>query len=528
MRTVIYARFSSDNQNPLSSADQIAMCRERAEREGWPIVATFQDDTISGAAGFAEHQRPGMAALLACVEAGGVDQVLAESTDRVARHVADSHIIRERIEYAGARLFTLFEGVVTPIIGLISGFKDAQFRPDLAKRVRRGHIGALRQGRIPGSIAYGHRQANRLDDKGNVVRGLREIDDDKAAIVRRIFAEYAAGRSARAIVRDLNAEGVPGPRGGIWHETALNGERKLRTGMLRNETYRGLISYGLSRSVVNPQTRVRNNRATLGEGAESQHMPHLQIIDDATWATVQQLLEQNGKRSPERARRPKHVLSGLGVCGVCGSPWIRSSSTFWGCSRYSYGKACTNNRLIGMKKFEAAVLSDLKAGLLAPDVVSAFVREYHRDFARQAAELGRDREKAQRALDEATRRKDRLLKAVAEGGSEFAEIRAMLAEARDDAARLGRELASLDALPTVLAIHPHIEDVYRQQVADLEQALAQPETQLEAVPRLRAMIARIVVHPDLTKQRGVTLEVVRQMDEILAIAGAAAPKALLR
>src|SRR3546814_16196250 len=71
---------------------------------------------------------------------------------------------------------------------------------------------------------------------------------------------------------------------------------------------------------------------------------------------------------------------------------------------------------------------------------------------------------------------------------------------------------------TVLALHPHIEEVYRQQVVDLEAALAVPEAQLEAIPRLRAMIARIVVHRNLQKKRGVVLEVIRQMDEILSIA----------
>jgi site-specific DNA recombinase len=150
LRTVIYARFSSDNQNPRSLADQIALCRERAEREGWPVVAVFEDAAISGAAGIGEDQRPGLNAMLRLVEAGGIDQVLAESTDRVTRHVADAHLVRERIEYAGARLFTLFDGTVTPMIGLVKGFMDAQFRTDLAARVKRGQRGTIEQGRAAG------------------------------------------------------------------------------------------------------------------------------------------------------------------------------------------------------------------------------------------------------------------------------------------------------------------------------------------------------------------------------------------
>ncbi|MDB5663414.1 MAG: recombinase, partial [Sphingomonas bacterium] len=155
MRTVIYARFSSDNQNPRSVADQVELCRERAAREGWPVVAVFEDAAISGAAGIGESQRPGLNAMLRLVEAGGIGQVLAEATDRVSRHVADAHLIRERIEFAGARLFTLFDGTVTPMIGLIKGFTDAQFRTDLAARVKRGQRGIIVQGRSAGSVSFG-------------------------------------------------------------------------------------------------------------------------------------------------------------------------------------------------------------------------------------------------------------------------------------------------------------------------------------------------------------------------------------
>jgi site-specific DNA recombinase len=48
--------------------------------------------------------------------------------------------------------------------------------------------------------------------------------------VRRIFEEYAAGTSARAIVHRLNAEGVPSPRGGTWAVSALVGDRKRGAG----------------------------------------------------------------------------------------------------------------------------------------------------------------------------------------------------------------------------------------------------------------------------------------------------------
>ncbi|WP_416193166.1 recombinase family protein [Nitrobacter sp. TKz-YC01] len=39
----IYARFSTEKQRDASIDDQIRLCRERADREGWRVVDTFTD-----------------------------------------------------------------------------------------------------------------------------------------------------------------------------------------------------------------------------------------------------------------------------------------------------------------------------------------------------------------------------------------------------------------------------------------------------------------------------------------------------
>lgn len=517
MRTVIYARFSSDNQNPLSTADQVALCRERADREGWTVVAVFEDDAISGNAGMGEDQRPGMAAMLQLVEAGGVDQVLTESTSRVARHLADATLIRERIEHAGARLFTLADGVVTPIIGFVKGFVDQQQRTDLAAAVKRGQRGAIRRGRAASGLAYGYRIANRIDERGRYVAGLREIDPEKAAIILRIFTEIDAGRSARSIAMDLNAEGVPASRGTHWLPSAILGHAKTGFGILRNPIYIGKLVYGRTKTVVNPITRRKRMRPNTDETPIVGDAPELRIVPQDLWDRVQARLAEAATDRPERQRRPKHLLSGLGVCDVCGGPFVKRTGENWGCAR-ALNRACSNNRMISTRRYEQSVIDDLKAGLLAPDAAAAYAREYRLGMARAAAEADRDRQRLQRRLGEATRKVDRLLDAFANGGREFTEIRDMLGAARAEKESLARELASLDALPRVLELHPGLEDQYRREVEDLHAALSAPESRLEAIPRFRAMIARIIVRPHPTKARGVQLEVVRQMDEILSIA----------
>ena len=166
MRTVIYARYSSQLQNSRSIEDQIAACRLRAEREGWEIVDVFTDYAISGAAGITETARPGLNACLNRIAAGGVDQLLAESTDRIARHQGDAFTILEHVQFEGARLFTLSDGEVSEITATFKGLMDAQFRKELGAKIKRGQAGTVRQGRSPAGLAYGYNTANRIDANG--------------------------------------------------------------------------------------------------------------------------------------------------------------------------------------------------------------------------------------------------------------------------------------------------------------------------------------------------------------------------
>lgn len=516
MQTLIYARFSSHLQNPRSIADQLVACRDRARAEGWNVVGEFSDAAISGAAGIENAQRPGLADLLTRLERGGVQQILTESTDRIARHQGDAFAVRERIEHAGARLFTLMDGVVDDITGTIKGLFDARTRKDLAARVRRGHKGNIRAGRATSGVAYGYRRVAQLDEKGELIRGLRAIDEDTAAIVRRVFEDYAGGQSGRQIATALNAEQVPAPRGGIWRASTLIGHRKTAFGILSNPVYVGQLVYGRSESATDPRTRRRSMRPG-SHGTETGEAPHLRIVDQALWESVQDQMLERSSPNPERQRRPKHLLSGLGVCGVCGANWIVTRYNYFGCSARVGGHACSNTRLINQADYERRVLADLAAQMLAPDAEAAYLDEYRTEHARRAKDAGRSRATLERRHTEASRKFARLVEAIAQGGSEFPELRAALSAARTEREAITKELANLDALPTI-ALHPGLARQYRTAIADLATDLADDHARKEAAPKLRKLIARIVVMPKPDARRGVELHVIRHIDELLQLA----------
>ena len=72
MRAAIYARYSTNMQSAASINDQIRVCREYAQRQGWTITETYSDAAISGA----NILRPGLQAALASARRGEFDVLL--------------------------------------------------------------------------------------------------------------------------------------------------------------------------------------------------------------------------------------------------------------------------------------------------------------------------------------------------------------------------------------------------------------------------------------------------------------------
>lgn len=515
MRTLIYARYSSQLQNPRSVEDQIAACRALADREGWTVVGAHADRAISGAAGTGAGQRPGLSDMMHRVEAGGIDQVLVDTSSRLTRDLGDADRLRKLINFCGARLYSIADGEIDPFKGTIKALMDEHQRKEIAHNVRRGHTGNIQAGRAASGVAYGYRRVIRLDGKGEPIRGLREIDPDTSAVVLRIYRDYAAGQSALGIASRLNAEGVPPPRRGIWRASTLIGHRATGFGILVNPVYVGRLVYGRTETSVDPRTRERRMRPGTGDLREGA-APHLRIVDDTLWQAVRDEMTRRASPHPERQRRPKHMLSGLASCGVCGGRWVIRQSGWWGCSSVAGGNACTNRRMIGTANFERRVLAELHTQMLAPDVIAAYLREYHREHARRTSEGSRDRDRLERQRAEADRKVQRLVAAIADGGSDFAEIRHMLATARDERDSLAQQLAALEALP-VIALHPGLAEQYRRSIEALAEALSDPATHQEAIPRMRKLIARIEITPT-PEPHGVTIHVVRHIDEMLSMA----------
>lgn len=397
-RAALYARYSSDLQRETSIEDQFRVCRAYAEREGWTVSATYRDAAVSGAS---VVLRPGVQTLLTDARAGAFDIVLSEALDRVSRDQADVAALFKHLRFAGVTIVTLAEGEITELHVGLKGTMNALFLKDLAAKTWRGLRGRVERGRSGGGLCYGYDVAKVRDAAGEPIRGERRIDEAEAAIVRRVFREFAAGISPRAIARCLNDEGVPAPSGKLWTDSTLRGHAKRGTGLINNELYIGRLIWNRLRYVKNPDTGRRVSRINPPEEWVVTEVPELRIVDDALWwavkdrqselsaryATVIEATRAAHANRLNATHRPRHLLSGLLECGVCGGSYTMRGQDRYGCSNHVMNGSCANGGGIARSVLEGRVLAGLKDRLMAPEAVSEAMRAY----AEETNRLNRER-----------------------------------------------------------------------------------------------------------------------------------------
>jgi site-specific DNA recombinase len=223
---VIYARYSSDHQREASIEDQLEVCRRYVERQGWTMGEVYADQGLSGASRF----RPAFQQMQADAGQRRFDVIVVEALDRLSRKLADVAEFHDRLSFLRIGLHTVATGEITPMhVGML-GTMAQMYLKDLAEKTRRGQLGRALRGKIPGGRAYGYDVLPASPDGA----GERRINPAEAAVVQRIFALFAAGTSPRAIAKQLNAEGVPGPDGRAWRDTTIRGQLDRGTGILNN------------------------------------------------------------------------------------------------------------------------------------------------------------------------------------------------------------------------------------------------------------------------------------------------------
>lgn len=503
-----YARFSTDLQTDKSIDDQQRLCRGLAERNGWHIVAELSDHAISGASLI----RPSIQRLLRMIENREIDIVIAEALDRLSRDQEHIAHIYKQCEFAGIKIFTYAEGEIDVLKKGVKGIMSELFLKDLAQKTHRGLEGVAKEGRSAGGRSYGYKAVNKLDDKGELIRGLRCIDPDESKIVIRIFKEYVAGASPKAIVKGLNTDGIPSPRGGEWGFSTINGNRKRGNGILNNELYIGRSVWNRQQFFKHPKTGTRNARVRKADDVTVVEVPELRIIDQELWDAakrVQGRLDQ--KTQFWQKQRPKGLLSGLLRCGCCGGGYAKITLDRVGCTTRRDKGTCSNRRSMKITVLEERVLGALRERLMNDELCAIFCDEYYEHQKRVRLEHNAAMAGYQSEFERNKRQIDKLLDAIAQGLDPLTvkdRINSLSERQRD----LEALIKLKDVAPVLL--HPAIAHRYKVAVQKLIDLLSDTDHRSEAADLIRSLIEKIVLTPS-REDEGLTVDLYGDLAGIL-------------
>ncbi|WP_264996170.1 recombinase family protein, partial [Kozakia baliensis] len=407
----------------------------------------------------------------------------------------------QRMKFAGVRIITLSEGDVTQLHVGLKGTMNALFLQDLADKTRRGIRGRVEAGKSGGGLCYGYDVVRKFDAAGEAVRGERTINVSEAAIVRRIFREYAEGKSPRVIALDLNAEGVVGPLGGAWGPSTIHGNRDRGTGILNNELYIGRLIWNRLRYLKDPETGKRVSRLNPESEWILQEVHELRIIEPDLWeaaksrqatTTWSQKTRGEGVHPLNSLKRPRHLFSAMTRCGCCGGGFSMISKDLLGCSTARNKGTCDNRMTIRRDVLEKSVLNGLRTRLMDPALFKEFCDEFTLEVNRVRMERGADLAAMRAELPRVDRELDKAIQAILDGvpGVKLKDKIGRL-EARKE------ELTALlaDALQAPPLLHPNMAVIYRERIEALYENLQKEDGSLEAVERLRALVSRIKLIP---------------------------------
>jgi DNA invertase Pin-like site-specific DNA recombinase len=348
-RCAVYTRKSSEEglEQEFNSLDaQREACQAYVasqKAEGWLLVPDRYDD---GGFSGGTLERPALKRLIKDVEAGKVDIVVVYKIDRLSRSLMDFAKLVEVFDRKSVTFVSITQSFNTTTsmgrltLNVLLSF--AQFERELAgERIRDKVAASRKKGMWMGGWApFGYA----VKDRKLV------IDEDEAAIVRRIFEQFAKCGSTTTIARQLAADGIRNRYGHPLDKGRLYF-------LLHNRVYIG--------------EAVHKGTAYPGE-----HQP---IVSKAVWDRVQAVLAKNPRvrGGVSRAQTPA-LLKGLifGSNGRAMSP----THTRKGQRLYRYyvdqavikgGAADTAVRRLPAGVVERAVIDQLRTLLRSPEVIVA-------------------------------------------------------------------------------------------------------------------------------------------------------------
>lgn len=351
-RWLIYCRICSDpTHKGLGVARQENACRALVDQIGGTIVGVFRDNDVSAYTG---RRRPQYEAMLAAVEDGQCDALMAWHPDRLHRSALELEHFIDVVERHKTKVLTVQAGpydLSTPagrmtarIVGAVargeSEFRSARIRAKMDELAATGkpHGGGR-------SRPYGF-MADRITH-----------NPPEATMLRLMCAKLLEGDSIRSVAAWMNNHGAVSSGGKPWSPT-----------MVRD-------------AALNPRNaglRARGKRGDTTTVAKAVWEP---IIDMLTHDRLRALLLDPDRRTNQTSR--DYLLSGLLVCQRCGAPLLASARSgrvdadehglrrYYRCAAIPGRPGCGRN-LIRAKELEQHVADLVLAHIRADNAITGY------------------------------------------------------------------------------------------------------------------------------------------------------------
>ncbi len=522
VRAAIYCRLSKDDDQQgesASIANQRSMLQDYCDKNGWEVIAVYQDDGFTGL----NMDRPDFQRMLQMIKQGMINLVITKDLSRLGRNYLDTgKMIEEFFPKHGVRYIAMNDGIDTMRdnndIAPFKNILNEMYSKDISKKVHASYYLKATKGMFTGCVApFGY-----IKDPKN--RNKLLIDPETAPIARKIFEYAMDGRGPAYIRKRLEEQRVPcptwwnrqrgirdhmtkwelsDPEGGryIWDDTVLKD-------MLINPVYMGSMA-----------SQKRNYRFKVGTISEKKPDEWL-VVDDTHEAIVTEKefnLVQKKLRARQRPRTNGEfsLFAGLIKCGECGKALtIRKTNAkkpidIYACVTYNRFGAhhCTQHRVEFDALYEMVLnkIRECAAGVLLDtdmimdqlnETILAEQRTQREALARQVA---KDNERLA-VLD---RMIMKLYEDMISGRVTEANFSRMMQKAQDEqkdlTERVKENQGLLDNQDKMVADNKHWAESIREYV-DIQE--------LDAAT-LQKLVREIIVHEDIDEEgtRTVTAEI---------------------
>jgi len=304
-KVAAYARVSMESEKLAHSLSaQVSYYSELIQSNPeWEYVGVYADSFISGTgtAKRAELQR-----LLDDCEAGRVDIVLTKSISRFARNTVDLLEIIRHLKALGISVRFEKENIDSLtadgelMLAILAGFAEEESK-SISSNIKWSIQKKFERGDQWHSAAFGYRW------NGETFI----VQEDEAAVVRRIYEDFLADVPIRQIQRWAKENGAP--------RISCPGIVYL----LQNEVYKGDV---ILQKFYTPNPLDHLSKRNEGELPRYYvENNHESIVSKETWQAVQDKIREAREYNPTVHRIVKpSCFSGKIVCGRCGYNYVKN------------------------------------------------------------------------------------------------------------------------------------------------------------------------------------------------------------